>query len=95
MSDHEITPEPKFSHLSRIEFQKVLAGRKKSIAVRLCEEGDKLKAENQLYIKTVCRVTRMLALHALPLRGHREGEGSFNRGNFLRHLCLFLTMMRL
>ena len=88
MSDHEITPDHKLSHLTWIEFQNVLAGREKSIAVRLCKEGDKLKAENQFYIKTVCTVIRMLALQALPLRGHREGEYSLNRGNFIETLML-------
>ena len=47
-----------------------------------------MKAENQNYIKTVCRVIRMLALQALPLRGHKEGEDSLNRGNSIETLML-------
>ena len=47
MCDHEHTSEHKICHLSWIEFQSVLAGREKSVAVRLCEGRVKLKAENQ------------------------------------------------
>ena len=37
MGDYELTPDHKMSHLSWIEFQSVLAGREKSVTVRLCE----------------------------------------------------------
>ena len=30
----------------------------------------------------------MLALQALPLRGHKEGDDSLNRGNFIETLML-------
>ena len=47
-----------------------------------------MKAENQYYIKTVCKVIRILVLQALPLRGHKECEDSLNRYNFIETLML-------
>ena len=46
--DHEHTSDHRMSHLSWIEFQSVLAGTEKSVAVRLCEGGRQVESRKPI-----------------------------------------------
>ena len=50
-----------------------------------CERA-KVIEENRRYLKSICQVAVLCARQDIGLRGHREHEGSTNKGNFLEIL---------
>ena len=48
----------------------------------------KLTSENRHYLKAIVKVLRLTASQKIAQRGHREGESSSNKGNFLEILHL-------
>ena len=56
----------------------------------VCDQLSSVRArivqENRQYLKSICQVAVLCARQDIGLRGHREQEGSSNKGNFLEIL---------
>lgn len=59
-----------------------------SVSDHLSSERAKTIQENRQYLKSICQVAVLCARQDIGLRGHREHEGSSNKGNFLEILDL-------
>ncbi|XP_071844931.1 zinc finger MYM-type protein 1-like [Apostichopus japonicus] len=79
------------SHKAALEAWSEFKQRAKSqtnIGNLLNEAHIRLVRENRHYVKAIAKVLRMTATQKIAQRGHREGQSSMNRGNFLATLNL-------
>ena len=63
-----------------------------SIAAKLSESHKAIVEKNRGYLCKVVDVVRLLSKLGLPFRGHKEGEESESRGNFLEGLQFFIEI---
>lgn len=70
---------------------KINSQRKTSISDRLEMCRAEHVEQNWHYVKTLAEIILLCSHQEIALRGHREGEDSINRGNFLEILNLVAT----
>lgn len=87
LSKHDSSCAHRKSVLSWNQY-KINSQHKTSISDRLGISRAEQVTQNRHYIRTLAEIILLCSHQEIALRGHREGEDSMNRGNFLEILNL-------